>query len=132
MLLSVDTHELEHRCDACGAVRRIALASLSAGVESGAARPGSPDIVALPACAGCGAREFWRRLARWSDHRESPAASHKRAVNGLHAALVAAGRVAASLREHFAGETVSTERAELPWSYPGEPPPIVARRRAPT
>jgi hypothetical protein len=124
MLLHVDTTEIEHRCEACGARRRIPLTAMVAGVETGTPpRPGSPNIVALPACEQCLSREFWSRVAP----RSGRVPEHARAVNALHAALVASGSVAGTHRETFASEAGAAERAELPWTYPGDPPPPVGR-----
>ena len=54
-------------------------------------------------------------------------AEHRRAVNALHAALVTAGSVAAGFSDWFAIESIATERAKIPWVFPGEPVAIVGR-----
>lgn len=125
MIIQADADKIEQRCGGCGAQRRIALASLVAGIEIGdPPEPADPNIIALPVCPHCGATEFLNRVTSAPMGGVDDAAQHRRAVNAVHAALVAATRVPPSLREYFAAEAVEIEQASLPWSFTGELAPI--------
>lgn len=125
MLLRVTIEEIEQRCDACGSRRTLPLAALRAGVEHGD-QPMDPSVIALPVCPHCDAREFVMRVlaSPQAGAPRSATTEHRRGVNALHHALVAAGRVAPSLADYFAGESLAFERAELPWAFTGDPAPI--------
>jgi len=132
MLLLLLADEIEQRCDFCGARRRLPLGALQVGIESGdPPAPTNPHAIALPACTDCGAGEFLQRVDSGQPGAApggvDDAAEHRRAVNALHAALLAAGNVGAGFREWFATESLATERAEIPWTFPGEPVPIAGR-----
>jgi len=128
MLLQLLATEIEQRCDVCGARRRLALDALQAGVEDGdPPEPVDPNVIVLPPCTGCGAQEFLNRVTTAPRDALDDGAEHRRAVNAVHAALVGAGRVAPAMRDYFATENLDTERARVPWSFPGEPVPIVGR-----
>lgn len=135
MLLQVLANEVEQRCDICGAQRRVAMEALSAGIEFGEPpEPMDPNVIALPLCSECGAREFVRRVGS-AEPGAAPGgvddvADHRRGLNALHAALVAAGRMGSSFGEWFATESLATECAKIPWTFAGEPVPIVGVRAA--
>lgn len=118
MLLKVMHDSIVQRCDACGARRELTCASLEAGVAFGdPPTPMSPDIIALPACSSCGAREFLQRVASTDPAEVSETAEHRRGVNALHAALVAAGRTAPGIRELIAKGIRAADTAVIPWSF---------------
>ncbi len=124
MLLLVETGSAEQRCDVCGTRRSISWTQLRAGVEAGdPPTPLDPNIIAVPACPTCGSSEYLNRVAG-AGGRPSPAAlDHRRGVNALHAALVAAGRVPSTLAAYFADERVDLDAAPLPWRFEHTPLP---------
>lgn len=125
MLLQVTSTNLEQRCDVCGARRLVAFTDILAGLEGGdPPEPLDPNIIALPVCTDCGAREFLNRVPASEPSASRDAGEHRRAVNALHEALIEAGRASPTLEAYFATETLEVERAELPWSATFEPRPL--------
>lgn len=124
MLVHIEIGAAEQRCDVCGSRRSIPWTALRAGVEAiDPPAPLDPNIIALPACPICGSAEYLNRVAG-TGGRPSPAAlDHRRAVNALHAALVAAGRVPLTLAAYFAAERVDVDAAPLPWTFEHTPLP---------
>jgi hypothetical protein len=126
MLLQVAPSSLVQRCDFCGEQRTVGFDEIVAGLEAGdPPEPLDPNIVTLPACAECGAKEFLNRVASSEPSAGVDAFEHRRAVNAVHAALVAGGRTAPTLTEYFATEAIDTEVVPLPWSLSFSPRPIV-------
>lgn len=118
MLLQVLKDSIEQRCDVCNARRELMLESLEAGVAlDDPPTPMNPNIIALPSCPHCGSREFLQRVASTDPSEVTETADHRRGVNALHAALVAAGRTAAGLRDWIARETSVADEAVIPWTF---------------
>ncbi|MFV8750206.1 hypothetical protein ACNOYE_06620 [Nannocystaceae bacterium ST9] len=115
MLTNISVESIHQRCDACGATRELPRAGLRVGVES----PRDPNIIELPHCHQCGSREFLNRVVGTDPRESSDGAEHRRAVNALHAALVAAGQAAPSLVEWFAREAIVADVAVIPWTFSG-------------
>ena len=125
MLLKVSSHAIVQRCDSCGAERQLPYTSLQAGIALGDLPvAGDPNMMALSACPDCGAKEFFNRVAATDPGETSDTADHRRGVNALHAALVAAGRAAPGLQDGFANESIDTDKADIPWSFSGAPPAL--------
>ena len=128
MLVEVHPTQLVQRCDFCGTQRSIAFDDLVAGVQDGdPPEPINPDIVVLPECTQCGAKEFLSRVQSSEPAGGPDVLEHRRAVNTVHATLVASGRVASTLAPYFATEAIDTEVTDLPWAFPFEPRPIVGQ-----
>jgi len=122
MLLKVMSDSIQQRCDACGAERALEHTSLQVGfVHGDPPVPMDPNVIALPSCTDCGASEFLNRVAATDPDEVTDTADHRRGVNALHAALVAAGRAAPGLSEWFASESIDTDKGETPWSFAGIP-----------
>lgn len=123
MLLYVSLKTVTQRCDVCGTAHHVAFHSLCAGLACGDPPvPRDPNIIALPTCPTCGAREFLNRVVVPATTASMDTADHRRGVNALHAALVAAGSTAPGLRDWFAQEHITTDTANIPWSFAGTPP----------
>jgi hypothetical protein len=127
MLLQLTPTNLRQRCDHCGETPTISFGDIVAGIEAGEPpEPIDPNIIRMPECAGCGSVEFLNRVAASEPTTGPHAEEHRRAVNALHAALVAAGRAAATIAAYFAAESLETEKVDIPWSASFEPKPITA------
>lgn len=88
------------RCANCKRDNRIAITSLTVGVEHGEHRDES--LIPLPVCAGCGSVEVLRRSA--DDEGDHPAPGtfghlHRLLVDHLHAELVRRDQVAPAVRK---------------------------------
>ena len=86
-----DDH-LVQRCASCAAANTVPSASLAAGVAGVLV---DPRIVALPACAACGAQEFLVRSLATDPEPAAPGGYsylHRLLVDHLHAVLVSKGQ----------------------------------------
>jgi hypothetical protein len=88
------------RCANCKRDNRIAIASLTVGVEHGEHRDES--LITLPVCPGCSSVEVLRRSA--DDEGDHPAPGtfghlHRMLVDHLHAELVRRAQVAPAVRK---------------------------------
>lgn len=88
---------IQQHCSACASQQDVPLAQLAAGVSRDTVI--DPYIIALPTCAGCGAREFLIRTAQPEQLARLRPGSyghlHHLLVDRLHFQLVGQRRVVA-------------------------------------
>jgi hypothetical protein len=86
--------EFEQECEVCGYVRRIPDIDVTVGIERGEQL--DANVVPLPACTNCGAREYLIRSADDEPDYPTPGSfghRHRLIVDVLHSRLVQQGRV---------------------------------------
>jgi hypothetical protein len=114
-----DEH-LVQRCAHCAAQHTIKHTAITAGVAAPAA-PADAAVVALPACANCGAQEFLLRSPVDAPEHPAPGSYghlHRLLVDCLHARLVARGRVAKELRKAGGVTAVPVDEGALARWFP--------------
>jgi len=87
------------RCANCKQDNRIAIASLTVGIQHGEHRDES--LITLPVCPGCGSVEVLRRSAANEGDHPAPGTFghlHRMLVDHLHAELVRRDQVAPGFR----------------------------------
>ena len=97
---------LEHICAGCDQTHRVRLDDLCLGTSAQDERRANKDVVCLPPCPECGAREHLVRS--WATPEQAGAdgnqGEHRRVVNRLGAMLKAKGRVDKGCAEEIALE----------------------------
>lgn len=95
-IIALNPDNIHQHCSACDAQQELPFTQLAAGIS----RDGiiDPYVMALPACSGCGAREFLIRTANPEELARIRPGSyshlhHHHLVDRLHFQLANSGRV---------------------------------------
>lgn len=114
-----DDH-LVQRCAHCAAAHTVQHTAIAAGVAT-TAGPVEPAVVALPACAACGAQEFLVRSPAGAPEPAAPGGYghlHRLLVDCLHARLVARGRVPKEIRKAGGAAAAAFDEGALKRWFP--------------
>ncbi|MCP4673958.1 MAG: hypothetical protein GY854_00245 [Deltaproteobacteria bacterium] len=94
-ILEIIEDRLDQKCAKCGHVHQLPLDDLVAGVNREG--QGAAQVISLPSCTECGAKEFLVRSPDDEPEHSSPGCyvhRHRLLVDNVHANLMKRGQVA--------------------------------------